>query len=189
MITRGVDLAAMPERTALASIEWTAERAIIRDVVRPAEDEAILEAIEQADKTGIDCPLGSPTAFVDFVAAHRAGHVGIPEDRPGWRRDLTMRRTDIFVREQMGLVPLSVSADRIAHVALRCAVLLARLDPSDPSGAATQPDRPQPHGQIRTGPPSGPGRTRAVGGQIVHICRREHVRAALARPRPARMTR
>jgi hypothetical protein len=43
------------------------------------------------------------------------------------------------VREQAGLVPLSVSADRIAHVALRCAVLLAELDasgrPVDRSGS------------------------------------------------------
>jgi len=129
----------MPERTALASIEWTAGRATIRDVACPAGDEAILEGIEQADKTGIDCPFGWPNAFVDFVAAHRAGHVGIPEDRPGWRRELTMRRTDIVVREQAGLVPLSVSADRIAHVALRCAVLIAKLDasghPVDRSGS------------------------------------------------------
>lgn len=139
MITSGVDLAAMPERTALASIEWSAGRAIIRDVACPADDSLILEEIEQADKTGIDCPFGWPTAFVDFLAAHQAGHVGIPEDRPGWRRDLTMRRTDIFVLDQVHLVPLSVSADRIAHVALRCAVLLAKLDaagcPVDRSGS------------------------------------------------------
>jgi predicted nuclease with RNAse H fold len=44
-----------------------------------------------------------------------------------------MRRTDLFVHEQLGLTPLSVSADRIAHVALRCAVLLTKL------GAAGQP--------------------------------------------------
>jgi len=128
VITAGVDLAARPERTALASIEWTADRAIIRDVAFPAVDTVILKAIDLADKTGIDCPLGWPTAFVEFVAAHHAGHVDIPEDGPDWRRNLTMRRTDIFVHTQFGLVPLSVSADRIAHVALRCAVLLARLD-------------------------------------------------------------
>lgn len=128
MLTAGVDLAARPERTALASIEWTAERAIIRDVSFPADDTVIVTVINRADKTGIDCPLGWPTAFVEFVAAHHTGHVGIPEDGPDWRRSLTMRHTDIFVHEQFRLVPLSVSADRIAHVALRCAVLLARLD-------------------------------------------------------------
>ena len=139
VITTGVDLAARPERTALASIEWTAGRAIIRDVTYPADDDVILKAIDRADMTGIDCPLGWPTAFVEFVAAHQTGHVDLPEDRPDWRRNLTMRRTDIFVHEQLRLVPLSVSADRIAHVALRCAVLLARLDaagrPVDRSGS------------------------------------------------------
>ena len=120
----------MPERTALASIEWAPARAIVRDVACPADDGVILELIGQAGKTGIDCPLGWPEAFVDFVAAHRSGHVALPRDDTGtgWRRELTMRRTDAFVRDRLGLMPLSVSADRIAHVALRCAVLLAKLD-------------------------------------------------------------
>jgi predicted nuclease with RNAse H fold len=128
MLTTGVDLAARPERTALVSVEWTADRAIIRDVAFPADDTVILRAIDRADKTGMDCPLGWPIAFVEFVAAHQAGHVGIPGDEPGWRHSLTMRRTDVVVHQQFRLVPLSVSADRIAHVALRCAVLLAKLD-------------------------------------------------------------
>ena len=80
MLTAGVDLAARPERTALVSIEWTADRAIVRDVACPADDTVILKAIDRADKTGMDCPLGWPAAFVGFVAAHHAGHVGIPED-------------------------------------------------------------------------------------------------------------
>jgi hypothetical protein len=45
--------------------------------------------------------------------------------------NLAMRRTDVFVHEQLRLTPLSVSADRIAHVAFRCAVLLAKLDAAD----------------------------------------------------------
>lgn len=131
----------MPERTALASIEWARTRAVVQDLVCPADDDVILEAIGQAGKTGIDCPLGWPDAFADFIAAHRSGHVALPRDDTGtgWRRELTMRRTDAFVRDRLGLVPLSVSADRIAHVALRCAVLLAKLDasgrPVDRSGA------------------------------------------------------
>jgi predicted nuclease with RNAse H fold len=131
----------MPERTALAVIEWARTGAAVRDVVYPADDSVILEVIGQAGKTGIDCPLGWPNAFVDFVAAHRSGHVALPRDDTGtgWRRELTMRRTDLFVRDKLHLVPLSVSADRIAHVALRCAVLLAKLDasgrPVDRSGA------------------------------------------------------
>jgi len=48
----------MPERTALASIEWARTRAVVRDLVCPADDDVILGAIAQAGKTGIDCPLG-----------------------------------------------------------------------------------------------------------------------------------
>ena len=127
MITAGVDLAARPARTALASIEWTARQAIIRDVIYPAGDDVILKAIQWACKTGIDCPFGWAGAFVGFVTAHQIGHVGIPQDSggAGRRRELIMRRTDAFVRDQLRLVPLSVSADRFAQVALRCAVLLA----------------------------------------------------------------
>ena len=128
MITAGVDLAARPERTAVATIKWTAGRAVIEDVVSRADDDAILQVVKQADKTGIDCPFGWPAAFVDFVTSHHAGHVSVPAPGPGSRRNLTMRRTDAFVHEQLRLTPLSVSADRIAHVALRCAVLLAKLE-------------------------------------------------------------
>lgn len=167
-MTAGLDLAAMPERTALASIEWAETRAVIRDVICPAGDDVILEVIGQTGKTGIDCPFGWPDAFVDFVAAHRSGHVALLPDGlgTGWRRPLTMRRTDAVVHDKLRLVPLSVSADRIAHVALRCAVLLAKLDaagrPVDRTGRALslRSTRP-PHfwdGACATAAISSPGR-------------------------------
>jgi predicted nuclease with RNAse H fold len=40
---------------------------------------------------------------------------------------LAYRRTDVAVRQRVGRWPLSVSADRIAYPAMRCAGLLARL--------------------------------------------------------------
>lgn len=139
MITVGVDLAAQPQRTAVAIIKWTAGRSVVEDVARPADDKVILQAVERAGKTGIDCPFGWPAAFVSFVTSHHAGHVSSRADGPGSRRNLTMRRTDVFVHEQLGLTPLSVSADRIAHVALRRAVLLTKLPaargPVDRSGS------------------------------------------------------
>ena len=139
MITAGIDLAAQPERTAVAIIKWGAGRAVIENVACRADDEDILQIVKLAGKTGIDCPFGWPTAFVSFVTDHHMGHVRLPAGPPGSRRDLTMRRTDAFVHEQLHLTPLSVSADRIAHVALRCAVLLAKLEdmgcPVDRSGS------------------------------------------------------
>jgi len=84
-MTAGLDMAAMPERTALASIEWAETRAVIRDVICPADDNVILEVIGQTGKTGIDCPFGWPDAFVEFVAAHRSGHVALLPRWPGDR--------------------------------------------------------------------------------------------------------
>ena len=139
MITAGIDLGAQPERTAVVSIKWTAGRAVIENVVSRAEDQTILQMVKQTGKAGIDCPFGWPDAFVEFVTSHRAGHLRVPADGHGPRRNLTMRRTDVFVYEQLRLTPLSVSADRIAHVALRCAVLLAKFEaaggPVDRSGS------------------------------------------------------
>jgi predicted nuclease with RNAse H fold len=143
VLTVGVDLAAEAERTAVAWIEWSSGRARIRQVVCEADDAVIVAAIGGAQKAGIDCPLGWPDEFVAFVAAHRAGHVMVPADVTGreWRRRLTLRLTDRVVRKETGLTPLSVAADRIGHVALRCAGLLAQLaaqgQPVDRSGSGT----------------------------------------------------
>ncbi|HUZ37996.1 MAG TPA: hypothetical protein VMV17_16870, partial [Streptosporangiaceae bacterium] len=70
---------------------------------------------------------GWPDAFVAFVAAHQDGHVTVPRDfgERGWKGPLTMRLTDLAVREVLRLTPLSVSADRLGHVAMRCTCLLA----------------------------------------------------------------
>lgn len=129
MLTVGVDLAAEAERTAVAWIEWSSGGARIREVVCGADDGVILAAIAEAQKAGIDCPLGWPDEFVAFVAAHQAGHVTVPVGVAGreWRRRLTLRLTDRVVQAETGLTPLSVAADRIGHVALRCAWLLAQL--------------------------------------------------------------
>jgi predicted nuclease with RNAse H fold len=127
VISAGIDLAAQPERTAVATINWTAGHAVIEDLVCRADDEDLLQMVKRVSKTGIDCPFGWPAEFVSFVTSHHASHL-IPASRPSSRRDLTMRRTDLFVHERLRLTPLSVAADRIAHVAFRCAVLLAKLE-------------------------------------------------------------
>jgi hypothetical protein len=105
----------------VATIDWAGARAVIRDVCCRADDDAIVSVIDRADKTGIDCPFGWPDAFVHFVAAHHSGHASLPRSQTGarWRQELTMRRTDTFVHDKLRITPLSVSADKIAHVALR----------------------------------------------------------------------
>ena len=128
MLTVGVDLAAGAKGTAVALVEWDAGHATVTSVRRGADDEVILEAMGRADKVGIDCPLGWPDDFVAFISSHHQhGAVPVPPGYPGggWKRRLTMRLTDQIIHAETGLTPLSVSADLIGHVALRCACLLA----------------------------------------------------------------
>lgn len=141
--TVGIDLAAEPRHTGVAWIDWEPGRATVTNLICDADDRVILDAISHADKAGIDCPLGWPADFIAFVAAHQNGEVDSPVGETGrdWRRRLTTRVTDRAVREQIHLVPLSVAADRIGYVALRCAGLLGQLarqgQPVDRSGSGT----------------------------------------------------
>ena len=134
MIVVGVDLAANRSRTAVTRIAWVDRGPLVTDVLLDADDEAILRLARGADKIGVDCPLGWPLPFVRFVDAHMAGRVDTPADTVAARRGLVYRATDLHCRT-LGLRPLSVAADRIAHAALRCAPLLARLGDTDRSGA------------------------------------------------------
>lgn len=130
MLTVGVDLAAEPDNTAVARVRWYGGAAAVVGVTHPADDAQIIEAVGEADVTGIDCPFGWPEPFVDFLTAHRSGHAVAPEGVAGrdWRRTLAYRATDRAVRDVIGRWPLSVAADRIGHPAMRCASLLARLE-------------------------------------------------------------
>ncbi|PSL37261.1 uncharacterized protein DUF429 [Labedella gwakjiensis] len=129
MLTVGVDLAAEPRGTALAVVRWADGAAVVEDLVVGVTDGPIVDAARHADKTGIDCALGWPDAFVSFVAGHAAGEDAGPEADGGmdWRRTLAYREADRRVRELTGRWPLSVSTDRLGLTAMRCAGLVARL--------------------------------------------------------------
>lgn len=140
MLTVGVDLAAEPRNTAVARIRWTQISADVSAVGVGADDPVLVEEITASEKAGIDCPLGWPRRFVEFVAQHEAGAFVAPDvTGKDWRRQLALRETDLVVRSATGLHPLSVAADRIGLAAMRCASLLARLaaagQPVDRSGA------------------------------------------------------
>lgn len=123
MITLGLDLAAQDERTAACRVEWSSSRAILRELVVGVSDEVALRMMRAADWSAIDSPFGWPQAFVEAVHAH-ARREGWPEAAP---RRLRFRATDLAVHEATGVWPLSVSSDRIAVPAWRCARLLDRI--------------------------------------------------------------
>ena len=133
MRTVGVDLSASPDKTAVAVLDWHHGGAELIDLVVGADDSTIRRLADGATRIGIDSPFGWPDEFVDFVVAHHRKELppGRRLDDIGNRRPLALRRTDLRVAEAGLGRPLSVSADQIAHVAFRCAGLLADLGVDD----------------------------------------------------------
>ena len=129
MRTLGVDLAAAATKTAAAVIEWDGGAARLVHLSLDVGDEEILRLFGTSDMTGIDCPLGWPDAFLPFIAGHLAFDAGpvLSHDGIEGRRLLAYRDTDRFVTGRTGLIPLSVAADRLAHPAMRCAVIQAKI--------------------------------------------------------------
>jgi hypothetical protein len=120
MVTVGVDLAAQPARTAVCIVRWTPDIPEIGLPETGFDDDRLLELFTQADKIGIDVPLGWPESFVAAVTSH---HRGSPW--PGLARlPLLYRATDLFVQSQTGRWPLSVAASLLAIPTMRAAALL-----------------------------------------------------------------
>lgn len=128
MRTLGIDLASEPKNTAACVVEWKDGGAVASAPVCWAngrsklDDERLLDMIDEADCSGIDAPFGWPDSFVESVWTW--------SERGQWpdvdRKRLRFRDTDRFTAD-VARAPLSVSADRIAVIAMRCASLLAEL--------------------------------------------------------------
>ncbi len=127
MVTLGVDLASQAKRTAVCLIRWDGESADVDCLRTDVTDSDLLDLFgrpcQGPDKIAIDAPFGWPEDFVRAIHTYSTSTV--------WRSvddsHLRLRRTDRVVREKTRLVPLSVSADRIAMTAKRAARLLARV--------------------------------------------------------------
>jgi predicted nuclease with RNAse H fold len=131
MLIAGVDLAAEPKGTALAIIDWSPDQARLVELKLGVDDAQIVAAAPTLTKLGIDCALGWPLEFIEFLngqnrlEAEASGPTfdgGIES-----RRRLAYRETDRHVREITGRWPLSVSTDRLGMTAIRCAGLLSKL--------------------------------------------------------------
>ncbi|KSU56471.1 DUF429 domain-containing protein [Microbacterium enclense] len=129
MRTIGVDLAAAAPGTALAEIVWTDDAARLTRLEIGMQDADIVASVSSGDAwLGVDCPLGWPDAFVDFIRAHHVEpSLGSVDGGADWRRTLVYRHTDRVVRDRIGRWPLSVSTDRLGVTALRGAGLTSRL--------------------------------------------------------------
>jgi len=101
------------------------------------DDDALLALVaEHAPvKVAIDAPFGWPVPFLDAMRAQRDRTAWpVPPGEHGRRAPLERRATDRWVAQRTGKVPLSVSTDRIAYCAMRCAALLTALGERDRTG-------------------------------------------------------
>lgn len=120
----GIDLAAGAKSTGAVMVEpvdnhrWRAD-----ELDGTLNDDRLVLAAQRADIIGVDSPLGWPAAFVSAVTAH---HALQPWPGPTERATLTHRETDRAVRVLGAGTPLSVSADKLGSVAMRCALIQRR---------------------------------------------------------------
>ena len=125
MRTLGIDLAARPPGTACCTVAWGGGEARVEGLVAGgATDELVLAGMAEADLVGVDSPVGWPDEFVRAVGTWSTDRRWEPPANPS---ALTLRLTDRHVAAHVRH-PLSVSADKIAVVAFRCAAILDRFE-------------------------------------------------------------
>ena len=125
----GIDLAAQNANTAVCIIEWHPGHAVawaphVEPKPRGNDDDWLIKLTGEAKWVGIDAPFGWPDAMVHALPAWaETGRWTTAE-----KADLTYRLTDRRIGEMpRQRLPLSVSSDRIAITAWRCAGLLDRM--------------------------------------------------------------
>jgi hypothetical protein len=125
VVTLGVDLAAQRAKTAVCVIAWEPPSAEIMRLSLGLDDDHLLALVDEfaPEKIAIDAPFGWPRPFVAAVVTYAS-----TGDWPaGDISPLRLRDTDRVVIGETRQHPLSVSSDRIAVTAMRCARLLTRL--------------------------------------------------------------
>ncbi|HEU5268967.1 MAG TPA: DUF429 domain-containing protein [Jatrophihabitans sp.] len=136
--TVGIDLAGSAKRTATCRVEWVPGGLSVEfsdDCDDRALAQLLVDSAQAGHRVGIDCPLGWPIDFVSTVVAHSA-HAPLPPPAELVRRSdhkalnpLLYRMTDeVIWNETKSRPPLSVSANLLGVVALRCARLLGDVE-------------------------------------------------------------
>lgn len=129
MLIAGLDLSAEPKGTALSVLEVSSTRVKLQSLEIGLRDAQIVAASTGFEKLGIDCALGWPIEFIDFLQQQANPNTEAKkfEGSIELRRTLAYRETDRMVREVTKRWPLSVSTDRLGMAAIRCAGLLSAI--------------------------------------------------------------
>jgi len=129
--TVGIDLAGAAKRTAVCRVRWL-PGAVEVEFIEERDDHHLVELIDRCAAAGsligVDCPLGWPVLFAETLAAHQAQRSLPPlpaEPTARVLNPLLYRLTDEVTWQRTGSrPPLSVAANLLGVVALRCAKIL-----------------------------------------------------------------
>ena len=131
MISAGIDLSAEPKGTALAILDFNNNKAKLVFLEQGLADHDLIAKTINADKIGIDCALGWPIKFFEFLKNHQdLKNQTLIDGGIDYRRELAYRETDRAIHKQTGRWPLSVATDRLGLTAIRAAGLLSKYQQS-----------------------------------------------------------
>jgi hypothetical protein len=131
MISAGIDLSAEPKGTALALLDFNNNKAKLFLLEQGLTDQDLIDKTINADKIGIDCALGWPIKFFEFLRDHQdLENQTLIDGGLDYRRTLAYRETDREIHRLTGRWPLSVATDRLGLTAIRAAGLLSKYQAS-----------------------------------------------------------
>jgi predicted nuclease with RNAse H fold len=123
----GIDVATDPKKCFFSFATLIGTNCSLINVVdgtAPEELIGLVSGINQSRAVllAIDAPLGWPAPLGDALIHHRAGAAIKAKSN-----DVFRRKTDIFIKKQIGKQPLDVGADRIARTAHAALSLLDKI--------------------------------------------------------------
>ncbi len=124
----GIDVATDPKKCFFSVATLIGSACSLINVVAGTASEELIGLISDIHQSrgtvllAIDAPLGWPAPLGEALAHHRAGEAIKTE-----ANDVFRRKTDIFIKKQIGKQPLDVGADRIARTAHAALSLLDKI--------------------------------------------------------------
>jgi Protein of unknown function (DUF429) len=138
----GIDLSSQPRKTGVCLLRWDAGPPELLMLCRGKVDDGsdfhtkwlstTAYGIQgdygaEITKVGIDAPFGWPIPFLDAVSAYRESVARWPTGLDEPLDECRLRETDRAVHRRAAKWPLSVTSDKIALPAMRCASLLTDI--------------------------------------------------------------
>ncbi len=125
----GIDVSTNPKKCFFAIGTLIGTTCSLINVVAGAAPEELVSLVSSINQSSrgtallaIDAPLGWPSPLGEALINHRAG-----ASIKAKSNDVFRRKTDLFIKKQIGKQPLDVGADRIARTAHAALALLDKI--------------------------------------------------------------